>query len=236
MHVPNWIGWISEILQIMTYKSRHFYFNKYILSLLRREKYHLSYDYKHKALWFRTYKVASRSIDDSLRDESKPGQYIYGSQMSYSPRLFRKYFKFAFVRNPETRFISAWKDKVMKQNYFNFEDTKHEEMKDFDQFLSWVEQLNIDRCDEHLRSQNSLIDLNHIDFIGRFEHFNHDFQQLTDRIGLKDQSAKHLNKSPKQELSLTHTQRLRIYKIYEKDFQIFYPNHLETLMDEHSKT
>ena len=29
-------------------------------------------------------------------------------------------------------------------------------------FISWVDKLDIDNCDEHLRSQNSLIDLNNI--------------------------------------------------------------------------
>ena len=135
------------------YKLRHFYINKYILSNFYKKKYHITYDYKHKAIWFRTYKVASRTIDNMLKKDCYDGQYIYGSAMSYSPAMFKSFFKFAFVRNPETRFISAWKDKVLNYNYFNFTESRHEEMKNLDAFIGWVKTLDINNCDERFRTE-----------------------------------------------------------------------------------
>jgi len=212
------------MIKITRYKFRHFYLNKYLVSLFKSKKYHLSYEYNHKVLWFRTYKVASRTIDKKLRDHSKPNSYIYASQMSYLPWMFKKYFKFAFVRNPEQRFISAWKDKVLKQNYFHFPESEYERMKELDYFLSWVERLDITKCDEHLRSQTSLIDLNNIDFIGRLENFENDFKVISQYLGEEDFKMEFLNQSKKQEVQLTDEQKRRIHQLYRKDFQIFYPN------------
>jgi hypothetical protein len=209
------------------HKLKHFYFNKYVLSLFGR-KYYMSYDYRHKALWFRTYKVASRTIDNKLKSNNE--KYIYGSLMSYSPWMFRDYFKFAFVRNPESRFISAWKDKVLKQNYFRFSSSEHAKMKDLNYFISWVEKLDIDNCDEHIRSQNSLIDLNNIDFLGRFENFTDDYKFVLEKLKIiTNTDVEHKNKGIKIDFELSTTQRLRIYNIYKMDFQLFYPNHKKTL-------
>ena len=207
------------------YKFKHFYLNKYIVSVCKKHSYHISYDYKHKALWFRTYKVASRTINNALEGDTHPGEYIYGSEMSYLPKMFKNYFKFAFIRNPEDRFLSAWKDKVLRSNYFKFDDAEYNRMKDLDYFISWVEGLNIDECDEHLRSQYSLIDLNNVDFIGRFENFDSDFDFVLNKLNISHNKIETLNQGIKKELDLTKEQRLRIYNIYRKGFQLFYPEH-----------
>lgn len=205
------------------YKLKHFYLNKYIVSSVSKRRYFMSYDYKHKVLWFRNYKVASRTINEMLQTDSKKGQYIYASQAAYISSMFKNYFKFAFVRRPEERLISCWQNKVLDQNYFNFSSSEHSHYKELDNFLSFVETLNVDICDEHLRSQNSLIDLNNLDFLGRFENFNEDLRLLIEKIGVKNYTIPHLNASKKKNLVLTQTQKERIYKIYEKDYRIFYP-------------
>lgn len=211
------------------YKLKHFFYNKYFLSFFKRSKYFLSYDYNHKALWYRTYKVASRTIDKKLKEDGEKEQYIYGSNMAYSPRMFKKYFKFAFVRHPEDRFISVWKDKILRQNYFAFHEEEWEKMKELDNFISWTETLNIDKCDEHLRSQNALIDLNHVNFVGRFENLTRDFDYLASKISLSSTELEHLNKTPEKELELTIEQKRRIFNIYRKDFEIFYPDYQENI-------
>lgn len=188
----------------------------------------MSYDYERNALWYRTYKVASRTIDNKLKTDNK--KYIYGSMMGYSPWMFNNFLKFAFVRNPESRFISAWKDKVLRDNWFKFSEAEHEKMKVLDNFISWVETLDIDTCDEHVRSQNSLVDLNNVDFIGRFENFATDFTLLLEKLNIEpDPELEHRNKGLQLDFELTDDQRWRIYRIYEKDFRILYPDHKNTL-------
>ena len=81
------------------YKFKHFYKNKYLVSLLKDERYYLTYNYKYKCLWFRTYKVASRTINQHFLDNTPQNQYIYGHQTSYQPSENQDYLKFEFVRN-----------------------------------------------------------------------------------------------------------------------------------------
>ncbi len=204
-------------------KFKHFFYNKYVLSLFNRKRYFISYHYKYKVLWFRTYKVASRTIDNMLKKQGGDGSYIYASEMAYSPTMFKDYFKFAFVRNPETRFVSAWKDKVLSQNYFHFSEKEHEKMKDLDYFINWVKTLDIKNCDEHLRCQLSLVDVENMDFIGKFENFEADFNHLVNTLKVPNYKMEFLNKGIKKEFELSKKQKEDIRAIYHMDFEQFYP-------------
>jgi hypothetical protein len=180
---------------------------------------------KHKALWFRNTKVASRTIDTILRS-IEGDKYIYSSAVAYNPKRYRHYFKFAFVRHPETRFISAFKEKVLKQNYFHFEPNEYEEMKDPVNFIKWIVGLDIEKCDEHVRAQYALIDVEHVDFIGKLENFNDDFAKVANKMGFTyDKIEKRNVYKHDVELPLDVLRPL-IRKVYKKDFQLFYPEDL----------
>ncbi len=211
---------------INPYKFKHFYLNKYVVRPFSKKKYYISYCYHHKALWFRVYKVATRTINHHLKEESPKGSYIYSSAVGYIPAMFKDYFKFAFVRDPKDRLFSAWKQKVVEQNYFNFSPEQHQSMQEFSNFVQWVSLLPITTCDEHLRAQTSLIDLNNLDFLGRFENFSNDFQYVAKKIGLSQYKPTHLNKSkvPKNTYEINPETEKLIKKIYEKDYRILYPH------------
>lgn len=204
-------------------KIRNFYVNKYLISPLSRRRYYISYDFRHKALWFRNYKVATRSINHHLKSNCEPGEYIYSSAVGYNTSMYRNYFKFAFVRNPVGRFTSAWKDKVLKNNYFKFPEEQHHEMKKIGNFIRWVEQFNLENCDEHLRAQFALIDLNHIDFLGRFESFEADFNLVVKTLELKNSPDIKLNTTQEFKTEISNANRDDILKLYEKDVRLFYP-------------
>jgi len=204
-------------------KLKHFYFNKYIVSQFSEKKYFLSYNFKYKALWFRTYKVASRTINEHMK-ESSPGDYIYSSEVGYIPRIYKNFFKFAFVRHPVDKFISAWKDKVLNQNYFQFDTDIYEKMKNLDHFIDWVETLNINNCDEHLRAQNAIIDLENVNFIGYFENFDEDFKHVANQIKMPLTKVLHKNKSNNQLKKIPDELIKRIEKVYETDLNTFYLN------------
>lgn len=204
-------------------KVQHFYLNKYIVSPFAKRKYYLCYNFTYKALWFRVAKVSSRTIDQHFRENTPEGAYVYSSEVGYMPSMYVDFFKFAFVRNPVDRFISAWKNKVLQANYFEFSEQKHHDMKDLSNFVSWVETLDVSKCDEHLRLQTTLIDLNHIDFIGRFERFGEDFQYLANQIGLPVKEIHHKNKSIGYGVELNEDLHYRIKQIYLKDYLILFP-------------
>jgi hypothetical protein len=211
-------------------KLSNFYVNKYLVSPFSTRKYFISYDFEHKALWFRVYKVASRTIDHHLRSSCQKGNYIYSSQVGYTPGRYSDYFKFAFVRNPVDRFISAWKNKVIDQNYFHFDEQEHTKMKTLENFVEWVSHFDISDCDEHLLQQSSLIDINHVDFIGRHERFDQDFEYVCSKIGIKYEKDVHINKSSNKKIDLPEEVRKKIIRIYQKDISIFYPEMMDSVI------
>ncbi len=204
-------------------KYLHFYFNKYVLSATGKKKYFISISFKHKALWYRVAKVGTRSIKQHL-EEDADGNVIYSSEAPYNPSLYKGYFKFAFVREPLDRFVSAWKDKVLERNYFKFSAEEHERMKDLDQFITWVETLDISTCDEHLREQTALIDLEQVDYIGKFENFNQDLIYVLDKLNIPNDVVYHENRTKKKTVILTEEQTNKLKNIYKNDYKNFYSN------------
>jgi len=202
-------------------KYIHFYFNKYLLSLFISKRYFIAYDFKKKVIWYRVAKVGTRSIL-KLFDKENGSDFLYPSATAYNSKFYKKYYKFAFVRNPYDRLVSSWKDKVVERNYFNFPNLELEKMKNINNFIGWVENQNIEKCDEHIRSQHSLIDVDQLDFLGRFESFNEDFKKVAQELNVELKQVPHLNSTKKKEVTLTSEQKYRIKKVYDKDFSTFY--------------
>lgn len=210
----------------MLNRIKHFYINKYLVKPFSKNRYFISYDFKHKALWFRNYKVASRTIDHHLRQDAGYWDYIYSSAVDYLPWRYKDYFKFGFVRHPVQRFVSGWKDKVLNQNYFKFSPDEHERMKELSNFVEWVSHFDLYRCDEHLRLQTSLLDLDNLDFLGRFETFNEDFYQVTDRLNIEFDEHMRLNVTNSQSTIISEKDRSAIIELYQDDMINFYPSDL----------
>lgn len=211
------------------YKFRHFYKNKYLITPFSERKYALSYNYRYKCLWFRTPKVGSRSINDFFIENTPKKQYIYGSAVGYCRGDFKDWFKFAFVREPTDRFVSCWKDKVLNQNFFQFDEHIHQDMKTLANFISWVEKLDMEKADEHLRPQHLLIDAENLDFLGKLESFDADFKHVSETIGMPIKELHRKNASGKKSVDVSPSDQQRIIKIYLKDYQLFYPDELSGL-------
>jgi hypothetical protein len=205
---------------------RHYYFNKYIVTPFKKNEFPISYCYQYQALWFRVTKVASRTIDHHLNNACDANGYTYSTAVGYAASLYDDYYKFAFVRNPVDRFKSIFKEKVLKQNYFNFTNEQYQKRQNLKQFIDWVETIDIEYCDEHLMLQRNMIDLNNIDFIGHFEDFTSDFLTVAKEIDLpiNESDLIHRNKSPKFEVKIDDNDRGRILEIYRKDVELFYPH------------
>ncbi len=156
-------------------------------------RYNLTLCHEKKFIWFRVAKVGSRTILNHLLDNGVHLDVEHGRKLRYPVNHFNDYFKFAFVRNPWDRMVSCWNNKVIDSNLFRFNEAELEKMRNFENFVGYVGGINVDTCNRHLRSQNSVIDLNNIDYLGRMETFGDDLQHIFQRLELDTTAIKSRN-------------------------------------------
>lgn len=106
--------------------------------------------------------IAARQVVAELGEEN------YGS-----------YFSFAFIRNPWDWQVSLYSYMLKNTTHYQHELVK--DLGSFDEYLRW-------RCAGEVRYQRNFIysdkgDLL-VDFVGRFEQLNEDFQKICSRIGI----------------------------------------------------
>ena len=51
--------------------------------------------------------------------------------------MYRDWFRFTFVRRPDDRIVSAWKDKVLRHNFFQMTEEQWIAAQNLDGFLDW---------------------------------------------------------------------------------------------------
>jgi hypothetical protein len=186
--------------------------------------YNLTVCHEKAFLWFRVAKVGTRTIFKHFEQNGLKLDAEHPMSVYYPVTAYDDYFKFAFVRNPWDRIVSCWHNKVLGMNYFRFSEAELTEMQHFSSFVAWVGRLNIETCDPHLRLQCRLIDLNHIDFIGRLEHFSTDLATIFRRLGIPYVEKIRKNVSTQRgQYQEYYTDELIdiVTKIYSKDIQIF---------------
>jgi len=126
------------------------------------------------------------------------------------------YFKFAFVRNPWDRAVSHYFYK--KDDMFDGMPYSTKNMP-FEEYVSnWDHRLQLDWITDH----NGNVAM---DFIGRFENFEHDTNEVLDRIGLGKHKIPHLNKSsrPRKPYWEHYTDKTKdiVAKVFKKDIKYF---------------
>lgn len=188
---------------------------------------------RKKCIFIHIPKCAGISIEESILDGQKPGHHKLTDYMYYNPCKFYKYFVFTFVRNPITRFESAFT--FLKSGGRNPVDKQwaEEHLVGFETVDELVNRMRANtrlRTDvetwQHFRPQVSyLLDENGnlpIDYIGRLETIQRDFEEICSRIGIKRQLP-HKNKSTKSEsevLSNKNNISFLREELYNQDFKM----------------
>ena len=141
------------------------------------------------------------------------------------PDIYRKFYKFAVVRNPYTKMLSeySWRNKFNPK----FATYSNEEHKiNFEQYLSAVEKGEIKSFREYSQYQylygpkGKLL----VDCVIRFENFEEGCKEIFKKLGVEYDTILHVNK-PKVILDknyiLDEKNKERIYKLYKIDFITF---------------
>lgn len=186
-------------------------------------KYNILHSDKQKYVYYRTPKCGSTSIVKYLTAHTEIS--TAGNSISFNS-AWENYFKFAIVRNPWDRLLSAWQDKVRKQwnekyRFPQFRIKYFEQFHDKD-FSFFVNNFKTDE-DIHLHSQHTQICTDHIDFIGRFENAREDFKTICNKIGRPNAYLAHENKSKHRNYIDYYDDETRetVAKQYAKDIECF---------------
>jgi len=192
----------------------------------------------YKCIFIRISKVASKSVVNAFLSDKKGRDTEYFAwrhhditfyQETY-PKVFDGYFKFAFVRNPWGRIYSQYK---------YFKNIKKMEIAQygFERYLSL--------CEESLNNGNFLFGRNReifvrhmtnqlewltiddklqVDFIGRFENIEKDFQFVSQRLNV-NLILPHVNKSSnkQEDYRLAYNEQMleQVAKWHSKDISYF---------------
>ena len=175
----------------------------------------------HKAVT--DFKVSKRQLGDLTETEINS--------------LIPNYYKFTVVRDPYSRLVSAYSDKILGNKRFHRSKVERflkkrpgDEIKlsEFIDFLEFGEGVH---SDGHWARQTDLIGipLEDLNFIGKCERLSEDLPHIMNRI--YDRSEKTLNHAPhatgsdKKVDACSTADLSRIYKVYEKDFDLLeYPS------------
>jgi hypothetical protein len=187
-------------------------------------RYNITICHEKKFIWFRVAKVGTRTIFEIFEKANLKLDANRAMWCHYPVNLYGGYLKFAFVRNPWDRLVSSWYDKVVKYNYFKFSNETRLKMQDFNYFVDHVSDLDINKCDHHICLQSKLIDLNNIDYIGRFENFESDLSEVMQILKIGEITIEKRNASiNKSHYKDYYDESLiqKVAKIYYKDIKMF---------------
>jgi hypothetical protein len=163
--------------------------------------------------------------------------------------LDRATLRFAFVRNPYDRLVSAWADKFQNKSlvpgddfvdkYLGYRDAADPalpsgagEMLSFAGFVRFAAATAQARLDPHWHCQDDMLDMPGItlDFIGKVESFEADFARVMEHVGagaaLREAISTRLNPSRHLPWRDYYTRGLadQVYRAYERDFdRLGYP-------------
>lgn len=210
-------------LQIMSLKTR---FRYSVLVHLQRS-YPKNVD-ASETIFIHIPKTAGTSFHN-LIGYTGIGHVTYKWYESRDPEKFQRYFKFAFVRNPWDRLVSAFfylkkgGSNAMDRQWFSANLSHYESFKAF--VYNWVSEENIE-CYFHFMPQHKFIYDDSltlkVDYVGRFENIREDFTIIANKIGLQ-QNLPYVNKSQRKAYQSYYSDEMKeiVRRVYHQDIELF---------------
>ena len=146
--------------------------------------------------------LSGKDISNTFANQDIPNEILI-SQLK-SALVCRDSFSFTIVRNPYTRILSAYLDKIQKSHVVDyrtplgFRPVSEEEVT-FIEFLKRIRYADVSQLNPHFSPQWYLLGLDKLmkfDFVGRFENLDEDLQYILNRIDKKRPDKKIISRRP----------------------------------------
>jgi hypothetical protein len=186
-------GCLSSSQQGVLYSALYKFFYPRRFNDLQKFREHALKEFdRHKCIFIHVPKCAGMSVSVSLFGEFLGHRTLETYRLLFRPQEFESYFKFAIVRNPWDRLVSAFL--FMKSGGRTAEDREWAARNlaaytDFESFVKgWVSIKNIRRYlhfhpqVDFICSRNGKSGLN---FTGRYESLEEDYALIRNRLGIK---------------------------------------------------
>ena len=198
---------------------------------VKREKEWYSQLHKHKCIFIHIPKTAGVSVSVSLLGSGIANMPALYYKVLLGKGTFNQYFKFAFVRNPFTRLVSAY-EFLQGGGGGHYDEKIVSIIKPYKSFESFVmEYLNQNtiKASRYFRPQHYFVcDSNGkiiINYLGHFEELEKDYEFIRNKIGTGE---------PLKKLNVTKNKRMlieeyyfndkikqKVISLYNKDFELF---------------
>ena len=172
----------------------------------------------------------------NLHDRGRSPLKNPASEVELKEMLQNAAFRFCFVRNPYTRALSAYLDKIKRKTrqqngYLKQLDPANSAGDDltFEDFLEFVARQSYDAMNEHWRPQHVHIRPDLVDYnaIGCFERFNSDLRKIFETIDAAlvsyiekvDEHSTNANDAVSEYYNPSAVRKVQ--QIYEDDFLLF---------------
>lgn len=188
---------------------------------------------KYRTIFIHIPKNAGTSIEESLFN-TKIGHKLCKQFEAHNPEKYKNYWKFAIVRNPYDRLVSAFH--FLKKGGFHSPDKIWSEnnighIKDFKHFIYSLKDTKFAKRImrwQHFQSQSlyleNLSGVIDIDHIGRFENLDHEFDLIKRHLNLTHKNIKHSNSSERKDYNFYYENdemREIVRILYQNDFKNF---------------
>ena len=180
----------------------------------------------HNYLYFRTAKCGTRSILAYLQEHTDID--FDGYSVNYQRKNWARFFKFTTVRNPWDRLVSCYEDKIIRKEP-TAQNRKSAKLRwrlniqkpSFKEFLEIITKSENIHLDNHWNTYHNTILFDDVDFIGRMENIQEDFNTICDKIGIPKLELPHRNKTDHKHYTEYYDDESidMVAKTYKKDIE-----------------
>jgi chondroitin 4-sulfotransferase 11 len=162
---------------------------RYRIADLRGRGVYAGYPNRHRCIFIHIPKTGGSAVADVLFG-NKSRHVPYFEYEFANPNKFRRYFKFAFVRNPWDRLISTFfflRGGGMNENDRLWSERNIAHYPNFGSFVrAWLTEENISTWVHFFPQSHFILDETgsvKVDFVGRFERLDEDFNLVAKKLG-----------------------------------------------------